>query len=828
MAIAALAYTMGVEDVDVPFGSLEPRDVRARMHGAWRSLFSSLAKRAPVIAVVEDIHWAGAALLDLLEELAERVVGPVLFICPARPEVTNRRPGWGGGKRNVSSISIEPLTRDDADRLVGFLLEVEDLPHAVHARILERAEGNPFFLEEIVRQLIDEGHIIHQADRWRATGAIADVDIPDTVQGVLAARIDLLDATEKRALQRAAVVGRVFWPEPVGRLLNGDRDTLRDTLDRLEERELVRSQLTSSITGEPEFIFKHILTRDVAYESLPRRERGHAHASVAEWIETTAGERRAEFAELLAHHYDQAYRAEREGGSDAERIERLRVRAFEAVLEAAEVTRRRFAVEAALALAERAVGLAVTPLERTGSLEQRGRTARNDYRGDLSWLSFREAADIRLSELPEDGLAIARACAQAVENPMRWPGSMAIVPNEEDVRRYLDVGLERAPDDTVERIALLTYVAFTPFAFAPRRGSTQQEVDECLRAGLEAAEAALALNRPDLASAALDGAGSALVTIGHYGRNAGLIDRRLALLERFDDPWESGDVHDMAAWNSVMIGDYARAKEYSDHALVLIQTGIEGLAIHGLSWGAMAELQLGHWSRVMDEIGPTVERLLGPRIEHPPYFSQNLFGALAVITAARDDSRAERYAGILRTMATGAGAADVGHGGIQALLGWALLVRGSLEEAGTLLEESDSNLFLGHAPVLRHVQADHLAEAELWDAVPAFAEGARRYAAEAGLKALPFHVDRLEGRAALAAGVHDRAIGLLERASAGFASLSARWEGARTDLFLAEAQHAAGSHESAKRRLATATDVFDELGAVRERERARELANRLG
>src|SRR5918992_5096340 len=332
-----------------------------------------------------------------------------------------------------------------------------------------------------------------------------------------------------------------------------------------------------------------------------------------------------------------------------------------------------------------------------------------------------------------------------------------------------------------------TSVAFTPFAFASRRGSTQQEVDECLQAGLEAAEAALALGRPDLASAALDGAGSALVTIGDYGRNATLIDRRLTLLERFDDPWESGDVHDMAAWNSVMIGNYGRAKEYSDHSLELIRTGIEGLAIHGLSWGAMAELQLGHWSRVVDEIGPTVERLLGPRIDHPPYFSQCAFGALAVITTAREDARAERYIGILRTMAAGADEADIGHGGIKALLAWALLVRGSLDEAGTLLQQSASIPFLGHAPVLRPVQADHLAAAELWDAVPAFADGARRYATEAGVRALPFHVDRLEGRAALAAGEYDRAADFLERASSGLAELSARWEGARTDLFLAEA-----------------------------------------
>src|SRR5262245_34582827 len=634
---AALAYTVGVEDPSASFRAMEPREVRAKIHAAWRSLFSALASRSPVVAVIEDIHWAEPALLDLLEELAERIVGPVLFLCPSRPEITDRRPDWGGGMRNVSSLTLEPLSREDADRLVGVLLAVEALPAALHARILERAEGNPFFVEEIVRQLIDEGRIVRIDDRWRAADDIGDVEIPDTVQGVLAARIDLLDQTEKRALQRAAVVGRIFWPEPVGRLLNGGRGQLRDTLDRLEERELVRSRLTSSIAGEPEFIFKHILTRDVAYETLPRRERGRAHASVAEWIESTAGERRAEFAELLAYHYDEAYRGELEGEGDAETAEDLRGRAIRALLEASDVARRRYAIEGALRFVERAVDLAQTPLERARTLEQRGLVARNNYEGDLSWESFREAVEIRLRDLPEDGHAIASACAQAVENPMRWPGSMSYPPGEEVVRRYIDLGLERAPDRSEDRIRLLTAAAFTPFGFAPIRGTTAGEVDACRLQGLEAAETALEIGRPDLASAALDGASSALVTFGDYGAMVPIIERRLELAEHFDDPWESGDVYDMATWQWAMIGDFERARSYGERAFGLAQLGAEGLAIHGLSWLAFVELELGDWDRVVDELGPLVERLLGPRAENPPYFTQNMMGSLAVIEQIRGD-----------------------------------------------------------------------------------------------------------------------------------------------------------------------------------------------
>ena len=822
-ATAAIAFSVGLEDPAFSFREAEPREVRLKMHTAWRSLFSALAARAPVVAVIDDIHWADPALLDLLEELADRVVGPVLFVCPARPELSERRPGWGGGRRNVSSISLDPLTSEESDRLIELLLSVDDLPPAVHARILERAEGNPFFLEEIVRHLIDEGSIVRDGRRWHAAADIGDVQIPDTVQAVLAARIDLLDPIEKRALQRAAVVGRVFWPEPVGRLLNGDRDRLRDTLDRLEERELVLSRLASSIAGEQEFIFKHVLTREVAYESLPRRERGQAHASVAEWIESTSGERRAEFAELLAYHYEEAFRSAADG--DHEGTEMLRMRALEASLEASEVARRRFALEAALRLADRAVDLAVSPLERATTLEQRGLVARNDYQGDLSWESFREAVDLRLRELPQDRHAIASSCAQAVENPMRWPGSMFHPPLEEEVRHYIDLGLEHASEGSEDRIRLLTAAAFTPFGFAPLRGTTPEEVEACHELGLQAAEAALAIGRPDLASAALDGAGSALVTIGEYGGElVSIIQRRLELANSFDDPWEIGDVYDMAIWDWTMIGNYEVARAYGDRAFEMAQLGAEGLAIHGLSWLAMVELQLGNWDRVSDELGPLVESLLGPRSDDPPYFTQNMMGSLAVIEVVRGDPE-QRHLGVLRRMAE-AKKFELGVGGLTAWLAWALLLRGSTSEAEASLEDSDRSGFRGHLPLLHQVRADFIAETLRWDLVPAFVSAARRYSADAGLVALPYHLDRLEGRHALAEG-KPAAASFLERSRDGFASLSARWELARTDRLLAEALADQGRVEDARESVSRAARVFEELGAAGELQRARSLADRL-
>jgi len=823
-AAAALAYTVGLEDPESPFATLEPREVRAKIHAAWRSLFSALAMRSPVVAVVEDIHWADAALFDLLDELADKVVGPVLFLCPARPEVTKRRPGWGGGKRNVSSVTLEPLSREDAERLIGFLLKVEELPEAVRARILERAEGNPFFLEEIVRQLIDGGMIVHERNRWRAAGNIGNVEIPDTVQGVLAARIDLLETTEKRALQRAAVVGRVFWPEPVGRLLNGDRERLRDTLDRLEERELVRSQLTSSIEGEPEFIFKHILTRDVAYESLPRRDRATAHSAVAEWIESTTGERRGEFAELLAYHYEAAHRGRSEDAhGDPKAVEHLRKKAFTALMQASEDARRRFAVTKAADMADRALALAREPLDRAGALEQFGMVALNDYSGDLAFASFGEAADIRAQHGPADRMAIARTCAFAVEAPMRWPGSMKRVPAEHDVRRYLDLGFANVGgDDSDVHVRLLLSRAFVPYAFGSRRIITDRECDAASADGERAADMAMRLGRPDLASASLDGAGTAWWVRGLYGPSLPNIRRRLELSEVLEDPWELGDIFDVASWAWAMIGDYREAVRMAERSASATAGQAPGMELHGLSWRAFAEFALGNWSVVVDEILPRVRGLLGDRFDDPPYFTAHAFGSAAFVLAAREDPRATEMLTLLRAQAE---SAEAGEWPTLSLiwLAWILTRHGSRREADELLDRLRSSHTELRRPLQDQVLAVALASHGRWTEVSEFLPRSREFAQRAGLLALPVHLDRLDGRAALHDGDVDSAVAMLERAREGFATLGAAWERAVTELDVTHALGSSGKVEEARSVLEAAAPDLERSGAIDELDRMRKL-----
>jgi class 3 adenylate cyclase/tetratricopeptide (TPR) repeat protein len=816
---AALAFTVGLEDPGHSFANVAPRQVRLETHGAWRAFFSAIAGTSPTVVVIEDIHWADPALLDLLEELADRLSGPVLLLCQARPDLTTRRPGWGGGRRNYTSIFLEPLSIQDADRLVGFLLAIEDLPSTVHNRILARAEGNPFFLEEIIRRLIDEGRIVRRDERWRAASDIGDIEIPDTVQAVLAARLDLLAAEEKRTLQSAAVGGRVFWSGPVGELLNGEGERLDEILERLEHRELVAARLGSSMAGEREFVFKHVLTRDVAYESLPRRERSDAHAEVASWIERTVPERKTEFAELLAYHYQEAFLGTRETGRDAEHLRRS---AFRYLVRASKDAKSKLAAVKAEQLADRALSLADTAVERAEALETLGHAYQLNYKGDLASKSYREAADTLLGANPEDHAWVARLCAGAIEAPTRWPGSMTGVADPAMVDRYLQLGLRHAGNkDTEELVLLLTAKSFLPFAF-PERMQGAADFEEARQAGERAADIAERLGRPDLVSAALDGAGSGLIPQGLYGPLEPIVRRRLELAATvLEDPWELGDIHNVAAWAAFAVGRYKEAAQQSEEGLRRTTMDAPGVALACLSWRGIANWRLGQWDLVQKDFDLAMD-LLGDRRSTPPIFSFILLGASALVQEAKGNpAAADRILLMMESSVEDRTARPT------PALSWCkaevLTQRGAFEEAfATADHPYFGQTFRVAAYELLSTKSRIVAEAGWWDRAPALIQEMRAHAREAGLIALPFFADRLEGQAALAGGDAENAMAFLARSEAGLRDLGARWEAARVDLSLAEALSATGDPETAAAHLRRALAVFDELGSVREADRARE------
>jgi class 3 adenylate cyclase/tetratricopeptide (TPR) repeat protein len=282
---------------------------RDESFAAWRSFLEAVAAQRPLVLVVEDLHWADGAMLEFLEHLVDWATGvTLLVVCTARPELHELHPAWSGGTRNATTISLSPLSSDDTARLVAALLERAVLPAETQRELLERAGGNPLYAEQFVKML---------QERPR-TG---DVAVPETVQALIAARLDTLGADRKALLQDASVVGKVFWSGAVGAVGGLDDRAVREGLHELVRRELVRPSRLSSVEGQAEFAFGHGLVRDVAYAQIPRADRVRMHEAAAQWIEGIAGERVADHAELLAHHYREALALARAAGLESARLE---------------------------------------------------------------------------------------------------------------------------------------------------------------------------------------------------------------------------------------------------------------------------------------------------------------------------------------------------------------------------------------------------------------------------------------------------------------------------------------------------------------------------
>jgi class 3 adenylate cyclase/tetratricopeptide (TPR) repeat protein len=293
--VEAAAWTIGLGSAP----GADPLEVVRRLNEGWARYVGGLGRQQFTVFAVEDVHWASSALLDLLEQLADNLAETrVLLVCTARLELLENRPSWGAGKQNASALTLAPLSAGEATELISSLLGEGQVPPDVKERVLASAEGNPFYLEEMLTMLIEEGALERQNGGWASTARLADVSIPDSVHGVIAARIDLLDEASREGLRRCAVVGRVFWPSAVG--------VDEDVIASLVRSGLVTDSLDSVVAGMREFSFKHALTRDVAYSSLPRPERRELHRRVGEWVQEVAPDRTGETIELAAYHFSQA------------------------------------------------------------------------------------------------------------------------------------------------------------------------------------------------------------------------------------------------------------------------------------------------------------------------------------------------------------------------------------------------------------------------------------------------------------------------------------------------------------------------------------------
>ena len=333
-------------------------DRRSEAFAAWRRFFESLAEERPLVLVFEDLHWADEGLLDFIDYLVDWASGvPLLTVCTARPELLERRPDWGGGKRNAVTVSLSPLSEEDTARLVSALLEQAVLPADTQSALLAHAGGNPLYAEEYIRMLQDRGFLRRVGSAWHLEKT-EQLPLPESVQGIIAARLDALSPEEKALLQDAAVAGKVAWVGALSTISDTPRWEVEERLHGLERKEFLTRDRRSSVAGETQYVFRHVLVRDVAYNQIPRADRVEKHRAAAEWLESLPKDRSEDRAEMLAHHYASALELAQATGKDAGPLaERARLALREAGDRAAALN----AFDAAARFYQRAVELTPDP-----------------------------------------------------------------------------------------------------------------------------------------------------------------------------------------------------------------------------------------------------------------------------------------------------------------------------------------------------------------------------------------------------------------------------------------------------------------------------------
>jgi class 3 adenylate cyclase/tetratricopeptide (TPR) repeat protein len=568
-------------------GDLHPLDAREQLHHSVVEFVEELSAERSLVMLVEDIHWAEEDLLDLLERVVRDARGPVVLLATARPELLTRRRGWGAGRRNATTIWLEPLRSEATSRLLGELLSIE-LPAAIEELVVEKAEGNPFFLEELVGELVDAGVLERSDGAWRTRELPEGFSVPDSVQAVLAARIDRLPPPEKAALQAASVVGRVFWPGPVLHLLDG----AEASFELLEERDFIRSKSGSTMSGEREFAIKHALTREVAYASIPKARRGRLHASLADWLERT-GSAKDEHASLLAYHYGEAVRPEDADlvwtGAEDE-LTRIRALAVTWLRRAGELARNRYELDEAVELLTRAVELADGDRDRALLWGELGRVQALRYDGAAFWSAMHRALEGPLSrEERADAYSLL-----AFQTSIR-SGMWVTRPRREQVYEWSDRALELADEGSVARVqALLARASAEP-------GEVSVEVLE------EASRLAELIGDPRLRSHAFGVRSAAAYDRLSFDEAAEWTTRRLELLPEIDDPDHRTEMFETAVPVIAAKGRFQEAKQHALQHWEISRRLSAHHRVHAVSLVLELADSAGDWDSIVSDTDRVVE-----------------------------------------------------------------------------------------------------------------------------------------------------------------------------------------------------------------------------
>src|ERR687898_237532 len=354
-----LAQLLGLEDAAV--------GDRQDLFAAWRLFFERLAETSPTVLAFEDMQWADTSMLDFVEYLLEWSRDyPLYVITLARPELHERRPGWGAGQRNFSSLYLEPLSQAAMQELLEGL--VPGLPEGLRAQILARAEGVPLYAVETVRMLLDRGLLAQEGAIYKTTGEIETLEVPETLHALIAARLDGVSSEERRLLQDGAVLGKTFTPGALAALSSTPAEELEPLRSALVRKEVLGIQSDPRSPERGQYGFLQDLVRHVAYETLSKRERKTCHLAAAEHLQSVFADQ-DEIAEILASHYLAAF----EAAPEAEDAPAMRGKAGEMLARAGERAGSPGAPDEGQRYYEQAATLAEEPLLEAALLEQAGR-----------------------------------------------------------------------------------------------------------------------------------------------------------------------------------------------------------------------------------------------------------------------------------------------------------------------------------------------------------------------------------------------------------------------------------------------------------------------
>jgi class 3 adenylate cyclase/tetratricopeptide (TPR) repeat protein len=733
----ALGLALGLDLVR----EVHPLRARDLFQDAWADLLAEVTAERPAVVVVEDLHWAEGPLLDLLEHVLGRVSGPLLLIATARPEFLEAHAGFA--RERVETAILEPLDAEVAHELLEELLGVD--PPGPLLEVASRAEGNPFFLEELLAALVDQG-VLERGDEGWLMHAVPGGDlVPDSVHAVVAARIDLLPQVEKEALQAAAVIGRVFWSGPVYELCREADPDLR----LLEQRDFIRLSLGSSLEGEREYVFKHAVTREVAYASVPKARRAHLHAAFAAWVEQFAG-RRNEYAPIIAHHYAQAVKpedADLAWAGETERLGELRANAIEWLRAAAELALGRYEIQEGLALLRQALELEPAPSAESAIWQAIGRAHALNYDGVPFW-----AATERAIELSSDPVEIAELYSDLARETVLRVGMWRKTPDPARIENWIERALALMPAAGATRAKVLIARALW--------GGTADDA-------AEASVIAESTPNVDLRYSALAVRASVAFRERAYEDALRWSQEALRLAGSVSDPELVADPDLSAVWPSLALGRFDEARRHGARVHELNLGLTPHHRVHAVAIPMEVEELLGQWHHIRRQRGEA-EAVVEANLDTPCVRNARTILLCAV---------AEEIAGNRETASALVEQAErlrmEGHGLVQEGPRLRLeLIRGDLDAVRRLLGEDDL--------VAKRRTGYHLGRISIrLDALAALRDR-RQVEEEAPLYLQPDTY--LEPFALRALGIVRNDHSLLERGQQRFRAMGLEWHAAQTTL----------------------------------------------